>query len=206
MRAGKEAQKMTRLLLAAVLLVAVAVAAAYATAAIESKSATVIVACRNDTNGILRVIADTGSCRTHETALSWNMQGPQGPPGPPGASGGALGFAHVLADGTIDRSRTSQNVLTVSRTSLAGSSPSIPLYCFELTAAPMGATANTQISPVQVVPPPPAPPSIGLAGAFISATVDQTAMAGLGCPNGTEAAVAMGGGGTAGLPFYVVFN
>jgi hypothetical protein len=50
----------------------------------------VINACKNDRNGILRVVDDAADCRGSETPLSWNTEGPQGeqgeqgPPGPPG--------------------------------------------------------------------------------------------------------------------------
>src|ERR1043166_749679 len=43
-----------------------------------------IQACYNNTNGNLRLVSSASDCREHETAISWNEQGPQGPPGPGG--------------------------------------------------------------------------------------------------------------------------
>ena len=43
-----------------------------------------IHACYNNTNGNLRLVSSASDCREHETAISWNEQGPQGPPGPGG--------------------------------------------------------------------------------------------------------------------------
>jgi hypothetical protein len=56
--------------------------------------ADVINACKNNRNGALRVVDDVADCRTSETQLSWNTEGPQGEqgepgtPGPPGPTGG----------------------------------------------------------------------------------------------------------------------
>ena len=56
--------------------------------------ADVINACKNNRNGALRVVDDVADCRTSETPLSWNTEGPQGEqgepgtPGPPGPTGG----------------------------------------------------------------------------------------------------------------------
>jgi hypothetical protein len=95
----------------------------------------VVHACSQKKGGGLRVI-DTakrgfaGKCRSTEKALSWNQQGPKGlpgtagapgaqgtagaagTPGTPGAPGAALGWAHVLVDGTVDSGHnvTSANV------------------------------------------------------------------------------------------------
>ena len=43
--------------------------------------------CYNTTNGSLRVVDDSASCKTHETAIQWNQTGPQGPQGVPGPAG-----------------------------------------------------------------------------------------------------------------------
>lgn len=64
-----------------------------------------------NTSGVLRVI-DQGAgetCRSGETALSWNQTGPQGPVGPTGPQGppgqpATKRFAVVNADGTIKNS------------------------------------------------------------------------------------------------------
>lgn len=50
--------------------------------------ADVINACKNDRNGNLRVVDDPADCRSSETPLSWNTEGPQGEQGPPGPTGG----------------------------------------------------------------------------------------------------------------------
>lgn len=48
-----------------------------------------IQACRNLTNGLLRVVDEASACREHEQSLSWSTEGPPGPPGPPGPAGPA---------------------------------------------------------------------------------------------------------------------
>jgi hypothetical protein len=49
----------------------------------------VIHGCVSSTNGGLRVITATSTCKHHhETPLDWNQVGPPGPTGPPGARGG----------------------------------------------------------------------------------------------------------------------
>lgn len=73
----------------------------------------VITACYNAATGGLRVIDPVvASCRTAEVALQWSVQGPQGPAGATGATGSTgaqgpagtpLAWAHVNANGTIDR-------------------------------------------------------------------------------------------------------
>lgn len=80
-------QSASRLVLAAVALLVVAAGVAYATAAAMSGGDTVILACQNQTNGLLRVVTDPNDCRSGETAISWNQVGPQGLPGEPGPKG-----------------------------------------------------------------------------------------------------------------------
>lgn len=48
---------------------------------------TVIFACSANQTGLLRVVAGGVQCRSEETALHWNQQGPQGPVGPAGPQG-----------------------------------------------------------------------------------------------------------------------
>ena len=43
--------------------------------------------CVTNSNGALRIIAATGTCRSGETALDWNIVGPVGPMGPAGPQG-----------------------------------------------------------------------------------------------------------------------
>lgn len=46
-----------------------------------------IQACVNRSNGGLRIVATSKSCRHSEVLLSWNQQGPAGPAGKPGPAG-----------------------------------------------------------------------------------------------------------------------
>jgi hypothetical protein len=98
-----------KLVSATALLAAVAVVASAAYAAIPD-AAGVIHACYKK-NGSVRLL-DTetqppGTCAKHETAVSWNVQGPQGPPGPAGERGdagppgppGAAGTGTVVSRG-----------------------------------------------------------------------------------------------------------
>jgi hypothetical protein len=61
----------------------VAVGVAFATI---PDSGGVIHACYSDSNGALRLV-DGATCKSHETALSWNTQGVPGPVGPQGPAG-----------------------------------------------------------------------------------------------------------------------
>ncbi len=47
----------------------------------------VIIGCYNRTTGLLRIVQSESECRTGESAISWNKQGPQGPQGPQGEAG-----------------------------------------------------------------------------------------------------------------------
>jgi hypothetical protein len=40
--------------------------------------------CYSKINGVLRVVDSASDCRTGETPIGWNQQGPKGDPGPPG--------------------------------------------------------------------------------------------------------------------------
>jgi len=50
-------------------------------------SGNVIVACKNTTNGNLRVVESASQCRNSEVSLFLTIQGPQGPVGPQGPAG-----------------------------------------------------------------------------------------------------------------------
>jgi hypothetical protein len=54
----------------------------------------VITACTNESNGQIRLVDDAADCKSQETAISWNKEGPPGAPGTPGAQGppGAQGL------------------------------------------------------------------------------------------------------------------
>lgn len=70
--------------------VGVAAGAGMATAAVLSSNSTTtaISACEGQA-GLLRVVTDTSACRSNETPLTWNVQGPAGSTGPAGATGPA---------------------------------------------------------------------------------------------------------------------
>jgi hypothetical protein len=99
-------RRFARALAAVAVVAAAAAGASYATARLLNVSTTVIQACQNGGDGLLRVVADNQSgCHANETAVSWNVQGPkgdQGPPGPPGPAG-AVATLQSLA-GTSCRS------------------------------------------------------------------------------------------------------
>lgn len=83
-------KRFSRVAIVAAACVAGAAGVAYATTAITSVDSNVIHACRNTTNGNLRVVDSAADCRTPEAAIAWNVvgsAGPQGPPGPPGPAG-----------------------------------------------------------------------------------------------------------------------
>ncbi len=76
---------------AAAVMVAFAGIVAYATAAGDAP--TTIEACRNLRHGLVRIVLDSGGCKSNEVPLAWDMQGspgpagPEGPAGPPGPAG-----------------------------------------------------------------------------------------------------------------------
>jgi len=53
----------------------------------SSASAQVIEACVHDLSGAVRIVSGPADCRTGESPLSWNTQGPPGPMGQPGPMG-----------------------------------------------------------------------------------------------------------------------
>jgi hypothetical protein len=86
-------KRAARMALIGLAILAGATGVAYATATIVG-AGTVIHACKNDTNGDLRIAT---ACRNSESAVAWNTQGPQGDTGPAGPAGanGAAGDAGV---------------------------------------------------------------------------------------------------------------
>jgi hypothetical protein len=48
---------------------------------------TVMEACINPGNGMMRLVDASTACQPKETRVSWNSEGPAGPPGPPGPTG-----------------------------------------------------------------------------------------------------------------------
>ena len=53
-----------------------------------SADASVILGCKNKTNGAVRIVAEVATCRNSEVAVYWNSQGEVGP-----AGGGSFVFA-----------------------------------------------------------------------------------------------------------------
>src|SRR5215211_1144738 len=76
-------------LVAAAALAVVVPAALAASAATRDDGDEAIHACAKTSNGKLRVVSATSSCRKHEEALTWNVRGPQGGAGAPGPAGPA---------------------------------------------------------------------------------------------------------------------
>jgi Lamin Tail Domain/Collagen triple helix repeat (20 copies) len=76
-------------------LLAVAGAALAAADGRRPSSTETITACASKSNGRLRVVSASSSCRSHEHRLIWNVRGPKGDPGPRGPAGepGATGPA-----------------------------------------------------------------------------------------------------------------
>ena len=48
---------------------------------------TVLEACVNPGNGMMRLVDASSACHANENRVSWNSEGPTGPPGPPGPTG-----------------------------------------------------------------------------------------------------------------------
>jgi hypothetical protein len=106
--------RLVRALAGVAVVAAAAAGASYATAHLISVSTTVIQACQNSGNGVLRVISDSSGCHANETPISWNVQGPKGDPGPQGPQGpaGTVASFQSLA-GTSCRSRGVDGTLDV---------------------------------------------------------------------------------------------
>jgi hypothetical protein len=60
-------------------------AAALATAAGDAPST--IEACRNTRHGLVRIVFSANACKSNETHVAWDVEGPVGPTGPPGPEG-----------------------------------------------------------------------------------------------------------------------
>lgn len=87
----------SRVALAAAALAAAALAGAALVP--QTAAAQEISACAGQGIGVLRLVAAGTACRSGETPVSWNVQGPQGPVGPAGPAGpqGPTGTQAVLA-------------------------------------------------------------------------------------------------------------
>jgi hypothetical protein len=53
----------------------------------SSAPAQVLHACVKNYHGHVRIVSDPANCHSHETPLTWNVQGPPGPAGPTGPMG-----------------------------------------------------------------------------------------------------------------------
>jgi type VI secretion system secreted protein Hcp len=102
----------------AVLAVAAVGTTAAAIAWAAAGDSAVIHACVSKGSDLVRIPGSDGGCRSNETGVDWNTQGPAGPPGPAGPAGGGasepnarvVGFMHVDGGtlGTIDGEATEQ--------------------------------------------------------------------------------------------------
>jgi hypothetical protein len=79
-------------------------AAALATAAGDNPKT--IEACRNTRHGLVRIVFSANACKSNETHVSWDVEGPagpagpagrEGPPGPKGESGWGISSVDALA-------------------------------------------------------------------------------------------------------------
>jgi len=69
----------------------------------------VIHGCFNKQNGNLRVVESGGACRSSESAIDWNQQGPPGPPG-----GGVRDLGQIVVAGNDSQVLFSEGPLTVT--------------------------------------------------------------------------------------------
>jgi hypothetical protein len=72
---------------------------------------TLLEACVNPGNGMMRLVDASTACHANESRVSWNSEGPAGPPGPPGpqgepgepgSGGGGAPFEWVCTPANID--------------------------------------------------------------------------------------------------------
>src|SRR5271154_5886874 len=68
-------------------------AAARPAIAAPNSTSTVVNACYDRRNGLVRIVDSRNDCRRDEQFVSWNVEGPTGPAGPAGPAGktGAAG-------------------------------------------------------------------------------------------------------------------
>ena len=81
-------RRIGRAVSAALLVAVVATGTALASRSVLGEG-DVLYACTQNTSGVLRLVANTGDCRSTETAVQWNTQGPPGDRGPEGPQGSA---------------------------------------------------------------------------------------------------------------------
>jgi hypothetical protein len=129
-------------------------------------------------------------------------RGDVGPEGPRGQDGSAIAFAHVLADGTLDRNN-SKGVKSASKRSTNG----YPVYCLDLDPLVKNAVASPDLDadpagpfPNALDQPTPALPTSAVNQNFILANCDVPE---------TDAAVVVAdqfNGTFAEAPFWISFN
>lgn len=91
--------RLSRGMVALVSLAACLVLGAVVTAAVFAQSDKTINGCKNKKSGALRIISSSGSCKSTETAISWNKTGPPGPQGEQGEPPEAEAWHEVGAAG-----------------------------------------------------------------------------------------------------------
>lgn len=88
---------MRRLAIAVLVLVIASAAAASASASIPSSDTSVFHACMDKSGRIRMIDREAGAtCKTSESAIQWQQDGPMGPPGPQGPAGSGIQMARDL--------------------------------------------------------------------------------------------------------------
>jgi hypothetical protein len=163
---------------------------------LTTDSGTTIQACANSTNGLLRLVNTPGDCRVNEKSISWPAQ----------AGGGALGFAVIGSDGSLDASRSKGvSAVTLGTGPLTGGI-NLRTLCLQLDAATRAAVNLVNVQNVGVINP--FSSSAGSVPASLAADTNAALIALTGCPAGTDAFIAIGSvqNGSRSGPYYVVFN
>ena len=191
----KSMSRRLRVLVFIAVVAAVAASVSFATTAIVADDATTIQACANQVNGALRVVTGPGDCRHEEQFLSWPAQA---------TGGGALAFAHINGDGTLDAGR-SKNVTSSSLvTGPVFVGDQLKTVCISLDGSIEGQVKNVVVQRVGLSPIPQPTPMVELA-----AMVDPTLEAATGCPTDTDAVIVVGSlqlGTSLGRGLFVLFN
>ena len=62
-------------------------------------------ACKNNSDGTIKIVAEAATCKNNETKISWNQVGPEGPIGPQGLQGqmGSAGWTHRCGCSVVRR-------------------------------------------------------------------------------------------------------
>jgi len=91
---------------------------------VAAQDSTVLNGCYDKKTGALRYLQSGSSCRTNETAISWNQVGPTGPAGPKGETGatGATGPAGPAGSGVMS-AQVERDGTLVGGTGVVSASP-----------------------------------------------------------------------------------